>query len=163
MRAEEKEGERKGKENQETEKSSTELFALLQKSSSLHSLVSIKRAFDMRRVEDGHFRYSAFSEEDASQTWIRLQQLRDGFTAREERKTVCFFLLCFWEESRLRVWSLPGRCGFFAETLMDADAKSRVWERDRKHHDEVRWRVEKEAHRVWRECVYGGEFGGNIA
>lgn len=62
MRAEEKERKKERKENQEIEKkkSSKELFDLLQKSSSLHSLVSIKRAFEVRRVDGVHFSVFGF-------------------------------------------------------------------------------------------------------
>lgn len=72
--------------NQKMEKSSTKLFVLLLNLSSLRSLASVKRAIDIQRVEGRHFSYSAFSGGDISQTWIRMEQHRSGYTAKEERK-----------------------------------------------------------------------------
>lgn len=59
----------------------------------------------------GHFRYLAFSGEDMSQTWIHMEQHRNGYTAKEERKDIFFLFKIFGAGSLIRVWSLLGRCG----------------------------------------------------
>ncbi len=114
--------ERKGEQNEEMEKSSTELFALLQNFSSLRSLFSIIRAFnkDKRRIDT--FRYSAFSEDDTSHTWICMEQHRNGYTATEEREDSFFFYRAL-EKSRQILEFAGSPWVFFAETAAAADVE----------------------------------------
>lgn len=99
--------ERKGEQNQEMEKKSSRV-ALLQKSSSLHSLVSIKRAY----TTSGGRTLSAFSGEDVRPGSV-CSSTRMDILQKKKEKTVFSVCSVLREGSRIRVWSLPGRCGFF--------------------------------------------------
>lgn len=100
MSAEEKEGgrKRKGEKIDEMEKSSSELFALLQNLPSVRSLVSIKRAFDMQ-VGDGHFRL--FQEGRPLRPGIRKEQHRNGYTAKKKEHTGRFLSVFRGKRSRI--------------------------------------------------------------
>lgn len=99
MSAEEKEGGRKREREKtdEMEKSSSELFALLQNLPSVCSLVSINRAFDMQ-VGDGHFQF--FQEGKPLRPGIRKEQHGNGYTAKKKEHTGCFLSVFYGKRSR---------------------------------------------------------------
>lgn len=179
MRAEEKEGGKKGRksraESEDAEVIKRHIFLLFCKSRRPRAAFPSK----VHPIHDGGGGrtlsiVSVFGKKDISQTWIRMEESVEQhrgwiYCKRRKEKNKDRFSFSSWccsgGKLRLSCWSFAGSLRFLKRNV-DGRGRRRIWERDRKHHEEVRQRGEKEAE--YAECVCvcvckGGGSGGNIA